>query len=325
MQPIMKVNLKLLQVFLLVAEHESFRSAADQAHRSQSSVSTQIKQLEGQLGVALFHRTTRSVRLTSEGAQLLDCVRRALREVEEGLRKIEEAVDMRRGQVSLGCSPTVAGSRLPIVLAAFRREYPDVKLFVRELTSGDLFESLRKREVDFGIGPVVEEGDLTFRSILREDIYALVPRRLFQTLRSGIALADLVRMPVLLLNPATALRGLIERTVAEQGLTLNTNYQFSQVQTLIAAASAGLGVAILPKIALPTILTDDLQILRITEPPMSREIAIITIRGQSLSPAAARLAALVSRLIDGKADAASPVRAAPRATARARSIVKAEQ
>ena len=207
MQPIMKVNLKLLQVFLLVAEHESFRSAADQAHRSQSSVSTQIKQLEGQLGVALFHRTTRSVRLTSEGAQLLDCVRRALHEVEEGLRKIEEAVDMRRGHVSLGCSPTVAGSRLPIVLAAFRREYPDVKLFVRELTSADLFESLRKREVDFGIGPIVEEGDLSFRAILREDIYALVPRRLFHTRQSVITLSDLVRMPVLLLNPATALRG----------------------------------------------------------------------------------------------------------------------
>ena len=200
-----------------------------------------------------------------------------------------------------------------------------MKLFVRELTSGDLFESLRKREVDFGIGPVVDEGDLTFRSILREDIYALVPRRLFQTLRSVITLADLVRMPVLLLNPATALRGLIERTVAEQGLTLATNYQFSQVQTLIAAASAGLGVAILPKIALPTILTEDLQILRITEPPMSREIAIITLRGQSLSPAAARLAALVARLIDGKADAASPSRAAPRAATRLRSIAKTEQ
>ena len=122
MQPIMKVNLKLLQVFLLVAEHASFRSAADQARRSQSSVSTQIKQLEGQLGVALFHRTTRSVRLTAEGEQLLGCVRRALHEVEAGLRKIEEAVDMRRGHVSIACSPTVASTRLPLVLAAFGKD-----------------------------------------------------------------------------------------------------------------------------------------------------------------------------------------------------------
>jgi DNA-binding transcriptional LysR family regulator len=324
MQPIMKVNLKLLQVFLLVAEHESFRSAADQAHRSQSSVSTQIKQLEGQLGVALFHRTTRSVRLTSEGSQLLECVRRALHEVEEGLRKIEEAVDMRRGHVSLGCSPTVAGSQLPVVLAAFSREYPDVKLFVRELTSMDMFESLRKREVDFGIGPIVEEGDLSFRPILREDIYALVPRRLFHTRLSVITLRDLVRMPVLLLNPATALRALIERTVADHGLTLTTNYQFSQVQTLIAAATAGLGVAILPKIALPTLLTDHLQTLQIIEPTMSRDIAIVTLRGQSLSPAATRLAALVSRLIDGKADVAAEPRGTLRTSARGQLIAKSK-
>jgi DNA-binding transcriptional LysR family regulator len=298
MQPIMNVNLKLFQVFLLVAEHASFRSAADQAHRSQSSISTQIKQLEGQLGVALFHRTTRSVRLTAEGEQLLDCVRRALHEVEAGLRKIAEAVDMRRGYVSVGCSPTVAATRLPIVLAAFRQDYPDVKLFVRELTSSDLFESLRKREVDFGIAPVTAQTDLTFKPILKEDIYALVPRRLFQTLKSSIPLAELVQMPVLLLNPATALRALIEATVSAQGLTLSTNYQFSQVQTLIAAATAGLGTAILPKIALPKVPSDDLQVLRIVDPPMTREIAIVTVKGQSLSPAATRLVALITRLID---------------------------
>src|SRR6195952_320302 len=311
MQPIMKVNLKLLQVFLLVAEHASFRSAADQARRSQSSVSTQIKQLEGQLGVALFHRTTRSVRLTSEGEQLLGCVRRALHEVEAGLRKIEEAVDMRRGHVSIACSPTVAATRLPLVLAAFGKDYPDVRLSVRELTSSDLFDSLRKREVDFGVAPVTDEPDLAFRLILTEEIYALVPRRLFQTLRSSIRLEELARMPVLLLNPATALRALIEKTVAAQGLTLSTNYQFTQVQTLIAAASAGLGTAILPKIALPANPGPDLQELRIVDPVMTREMAIVTLRGQSLSPAASRLADLIPAFMDGKPPSAEVRRAPP--------------
>src|SRR3546814_6651447 len=96
-RPIMNVNLKLLQVFLLVAEHCSFRSAAVAANRSKSAISTQIKQLEGQLGVALFHRTTRSVSLTAEGQELVDCVRRALYEVDAGLRKIAEYAELRRG------------------------------------------------------------------------------------------------------------------------------------------------------------------------------------------------------------------------------------
>ena len=303
MQPILKINLKLLQVFLLVAEHLSFREAAAEANRSQSAISTQIKQLEGQLGVTVFHRTTRSVRLTTEGQQLLDCVRRAMLEVESGLRKIGESVDLRRGSVSLACSPTIAGSRLPLVLAAFRRDYPDVKLFVRELTASDLYDGVRKREVDFGIGPTLDDRELRCRPILSEDLYALVPRRLYETLRPNITLAELVAMPLLLLNPATALRMQIETTIEERGLHLSANYQFTQTQTIIAAASASLGAAILPKIAVPSVVSPELQVLRIVEPVMTREIAIITLRGQTLSPAAARLASLVPRLLDQRPQA----------------------
>ena len=156
--------------------------------------------------------------------------------------------------------------------------------------------------------------DLAFRPILKEEIYALVPRRLFQTLRSSIRLEELARMPVLLLNPATALRALIERTVAAQGLTLSTNYQFTQVQTLIAAANAGLGVAILPKIALPVNPGPDLQELRIVEPVMTREIAIVTLRGQALSPAARKLADLIPAFMEGKSPAGGAERSAPTKT-----------
>jgi DNA-binding transcriptional LysR family regulator len=298
MKPIMNVNLKLLQVFVLVAEHASFRAAASDANRSQSSISTQIKQLEGQLGVALFHRTTRSVRLTGEGEQLLDSVRRALVEVETGLRKIAESVDLRRGQVSFACSPTIASTRLPLVLAAFSHDYPDVRLFVRELTASDLCECIKRREVDFGIGPTRDDAELSCRPILTEELYALVPRRLHETLRPSIRLAELVKMPLLLLNPATALRVQIEEAIRARGLQISANYQFTQTQTIIAAASAGLGAAILPKIALPAQPEPELQMLRIIEPTMTREIAIITLRGQTLTPAAARLASLVPRLLD---------------------------
>lgn len=297
MRPIMNVNLKLLQVFLLVAEHSSFRSAAAAANRSQSAVSAQVKHLEEQLGVALFHRTTRSVRLTSEGEQLLDCVRRALHEVDAGLRKIAESVDLRRGHVSLGCSPTIAGARLPYVLTEFSRDYPDVTLFVRELTSSDLYQSIRQREVDFGVGPVCDDPDLTCQVILEEDLFALVPRTLFHAVNSSIELHELVRMPVLLLNPATALRELIEQTVAARGLSLSTNYQFTQTQTLITAAAAGLGTAILPKIAVPEAPHPELEVLRIVEPVMTRKIAVITLRGHALSPAAGRLAKLTAQMM----------------------------
>uniref|UniRef100_UPI00035E69BE LysR family transcriptional regulator n=1 Tax=Herbaspirillum lusitanum TaxID=213312 RepID=UPI00035E69BE len=133
------VNFKLLQTFLLVADQSSFRIAAEKSFRSPSAVSAQIRQLEAQLGVALFHRTTRNVRLTTEGEQLLDCAQRALMEVESGLRKIQESADIRRGRVSISCSPTIAETRLARVLAAFEKEYPGIEVSVRELTSMALF------------------------------------------------------------------------------------------------------------------------------------------------------------------------------------------
>ncbi|TDV35611.1 DNA-binding transcriptional LysR family regulator [Paraburkholderia caballeronis] len=293
------INLKLLQTFILVGEHGSFRIAAEKSFKSQSAISSQIRQLELQLGVDLFHRTTRSVRLTDEGTELLQCARRALLEVESGLRRIHELADIRRGRVSLSCSPTIAETRLATVLAEFEREYPGVDVFVKEVTSEALFDSIRKREVDFGVGPVVGHSEFRFEPILTDAFYAIVPKRFITTGRKTIDLATLTNMPLLVLNRATALRAMLEETMNEQHLSYTTRYQFAQAQTLISMANAGLGAAILPEIALPPRPDPSTWVLRIVNPPLSRQIAVITMRGQNLSPASTRLVQLLKQLIGG--------------------------
>jgi len=295
--PVANVNLKLLQTFLLVSEHSSFRTAAEKTFRSPSAVSAQIRQLEDQLGVALFHRTTRSVRLTGEGLQLLECAQRALQEVDSGLRKIQESADVRRGRVALSCSPTIAETRLARVLAAFEKDFPGIEVSVRELTSAALFESVRRREVDFGIGPSIETSEFTFEPILDDPFYALVPKRFVTTNKSTISLSTLANMPMLVLNTATALRGMLEATLKERNLTFSNRYEFTQAQTLISMATAGLGAAILPKVALPEKLGPSVYSLRIVNPPLLRQVCIITLRGHSLSPASVRLAELLRQLI----------------------------
>lgn len=297
LKPLAHVNLKLLQTFLLVGEHSSFRVAAEKSFRSQSAVSAQIRQLEEQLGVSLFHRTTRSVRLTEEGQQLLECAQRALLEVESGLRKIQESADIRRGRVSLSCSPTIAETRLARVLAAFEQEYPGIEVHVRELTSAALFDSVRKREVDFGIGPLIETSEFHFEPVLDDPLYALVPKRFVTTTKDTISFATLTNMPLLVLSHATALRGMLEVAMKERHLTFTTRYEFTQAQTLISMASAGLGAAVLPKVALPSQLDPSVYALRIVNPPLLRQVAVITVRGQALSPASLRLVQLLRQLI----------------------------
>jgi DNA-binding transcriptional LysR family regulator len=292
-----RVNLKLLQTFLLVAEENSFRTAAEKSFRSPSAVSSQIRQLEEQLGVALFHRTTRSVQLTTEGVQLLECAQRAVQELESGLRKIRESADMRRGRVALSCSPTVAETRLARALAAFEKDYPGIEVSVREATSAALFDSVRKREVDFGIGPSIETSEFQFDPVLDDPLFALVPKRLLPTARRSVSLATLTNMPLLVLSPATALRGMLESAMRERQLEFTTRYEFSQAQTLISMATAGLGAAILPKIALPARVSASTHVLRIVSPALSREVSIITLGGQRLSPASQRLVQLLKELL----------------------------
>jgi DNA-binding transcriptional LysR family regulator len=297
LQPITKINLKLLQTFMLVAEHNSFRHAADETRRSQSAVSTQIKQLESQLGVPLFHRTTRRVQLTTEGEQLLVSSRRAIQEVELCLRKLNETVDIKRGRIALSCSPTIAATRLPRILSIFEQDYPGIQMFIREQSSDDLFNSVRNQEVDFGIGPTIQSSDFEFETILNDDLYALVPRHLMPKAKESITLEQLARLPILLLNPATALRSLLEDTMRARKLRFTTKYEFTQAQTLISMASVGLGAAILPKTVTPDARDTPCHVLRVVDPPLFRQVAIITVRGQALSPAAARLAQLLRQFI----------------------------
>jgi DNA-binding transcriptional LysR family regulator len=296
--PTPQINLKLLQTFLLVGEHLSFRVAAEKLFRSQSAISAQIVQLEEQLGVSLFHRTTRNVSLTAEGLQLKDYAERALFEVEAGLRKIRETADIRRGRVAFSCSPSIAATRLASVLSAFEKDYPTIEIHVRELTSSALLDSIRHRDVDFGIGPVFESPEFEFDTILRESLYALVPRALASAKRKSITLQSLAAMPLLLLDHATALRNMLETTMKERGFALNMRYEFAQAQTLISMARSGLGVAVLPEVALPRDHDARAVWLRIVDPPLIREVAVITARGQFLSPASLRLVELLHHMSD---------------------------
>ncbi|GAC1340396.1 MAG: LysR family transcriptional regulator [Acetobacteraceae bacterium] len=304
-----RVNLKLLHAFLRVAEYGSFREAAEDAHRSQSAMSAQIKTLEEQLGIALFHRTTHRVRLTEEGEQLVEAARRAVHEIELGLQRIAEAVDLQSGRVAISCSPTIAATRLPPVLAMFERDYPRIRMLVQELTSAALFETVRRQTVDFGIGPVTWMSEFAFDPILTEELYALAPKAMLDVPGPDIKLSDLARTPILLLNAATALRSLVEEALGQLGLRLMPKYEFSQAQSLIVAAEVGLGSAILPKSVLPARLHRSVRALRIIEPTMTRQIAIITLKGQSLPPAAARLAELLRLHIDAPPRSAQTKRA----------------
>lgn len=295
--PITNLNLKLLQTFVLVAEHQSFRHAADASLRSQSAISVQIKQLEEQIGFQLFHRTTRHVELTLEGRQLFDTALSVLTEIDHCIRTIQETIDVRRGRVTIACSPTIASARLSAVLGAFEADYPEARVVVRELNPTPLFESVRSGEVDFAIGPYVGNPDFDFEEVLREPLYAVVPDALDRTSRETIGIRDLSEFPLLLLNRASAFRSLLNKAFEAEGIELTTKFEFSQATTLVEMARMGLGVAILPECVVPQPPEKGYNIRRISAEGLHRKVTIIKRRGHELTPTAAHLAQRARELI----------------------------
>ncbi|WP_319532706.1 LysR family transcriptional regulator [uncultured Cohaesibacter sp.] len=289
MNVIGNVNMKILQTFLAVAEYGSFRQAAEILHRSHSSISAQIKQLEDQLEVTLFDRTTRSVKLTEEGVFLRDSARKALYEVQLGIRRIRETRDFKRGQISLASSSNLAAFYLPPVLTAFVREFPEISLKVRELPSRDLFAAVKNKEVDFAVGPQIDDEEFDFDTIMVESLHALIPPGLTELKGNEITLEQVCQLPMLLSSPRTAMRKILDEAMEKNDLSVSAQYQFIQAETLIAMAEAGLGIAIQPSSRLSRVDTSKVRIVDLVDPVIERRMAVITHRNQYLSPAAERL------------------------------------
>jgi len=296
--PITNINLKLLQTFVLVAEHGSFHRAADQSYRSQSAVSSQIRQLEQQLGFLLFHRTTRSVRLTSDGAQLLPHAARALEEVSIGLQRILGGTTGPYESVTFASLPTIAAQYMPGLFVTFRRQYPRCGVYVRELDAVDLFESVRQGEVDFALAADNRGKEFCFEPLFEDSYVALVPAKFATGSRTSIGLAQLAAQPLFLLNP----RGKISRTLTfalqDANIEVKTRCQFRQIRTVLSMVEAGLGATILPQSSLPARLPASVKRLDICEPQVTRRICVVSFRGRRLTASAAKLVDLIRHQFD---------------------------
>lgn len=295
----MSVNLKLLHTFARVAQLRSFSRAAEELGRTPSAISMQIAELEGQVGLKLLERTTRNVTPTPDGAVLLECVQDSIRRLEEGIVETRDTAERRRGRVVFGCAPTVAASTLAPVLTEFHARFPKVSLQVREVTSNDLLTAVRNREIDFGVTPVVQaKSDLTFKHLLREPLVALASKDHFNELPDALSLERLAQLPLLVMQgmPIIVLHNeqeipmLLTEYLESSGRPLTIACSVRQAATLVDLAASGLGIGLVPRLAVPAGISPKIRILPLTEPQVVRDIGIATLKGEVLSEPSLALA-----------------------------------
>ncbi|HBE4425844.1 TPA: LysR family transcriptional regulator [Escherichia coli] len=258
----MNYSLKQLKVFVTVAQEKSFSRAGERIGLSQSAVSHSVKELENHTGVRLLDRTTREVVLTDAGQQLALRLERLLDELNSTLRDTGRMGQQLSGKVRVAASQTISAHLIPQCIAESHRRYPDIQFVLHDRPQQWVMESIRQGDVDFGIvidpGPV---GDLQCEAILSEPFFLLCHRD------SALAVEDYV--------PWQAL----------QGAKLVLQDYASGSRPLI---DAGIGISILPALALPLPEGSPLVVKRIT-PVVERQLMLVRRKNRSLSTAAEAL------------------------------------
>lgn len=279
-------TVRQLQAFMAVYRLRKLGAAAAQLFVTQSAVSVLVRQLEEGLGVRLFERTTRSLQPTQAAHDALVIAERILRDLDALSAGFRDVRDLRRGQVSLVMTPTLAGMLLPPVVQAFAREHPDIRLRVSDCAPDQFLTRIVGEHVDFGIGTPEHAGNEVEQQTLLRDHLAVVclPDHPLARVRR-VRWTDLRDHAVITGRPGYGVRKLVDLAAAEAGVELRVADEVSFQSTALWMVASEMGVAIMPTAYARQSSWQPLVVKELHEPRVPRDIYIVTKRGRNLSPA----------------------------------------
>jgi LysR family transcriptional regulator, transcription activator of glutamate synthase operon len=277
-----------LHQFVAVARAEHMTRAADEIEVPQSTISRGIARLEDDLGVALFVRAGRTVRLTRDGRTLLRYAERALSELAAAGREIRGDADELHGRVGLAFLSALGAAVVPRLLREFRASHPGVRFDLVQGAHALLLDRLRAGEVDLALtSPLPDESGFVAEPLGEEELLLAVPADHPLAARSGgVALAEAAEEPFVAIMPGFGLRGAVDAWCRQAGFVPRLAFEGADVETLRGLVCAGLGVALLPPAAHPVAGVVELPV---TEPRTTRTIGVVWMRGRPLTPPAQAL------------------------------------
>lgn len=298
----MKLSTRQIQAFVTIAAQSSFSQAANILGVTQPSLSLLVREMERMLDLSLFDRNTRGVRLSRAGQDLLPIAERILAD----LRRIEDAAGdfatLSRGEVRIACSAVFAAGPLPAAIRKFERDFPGIRVMIKDTAEQNLADLVRGDHVDFAIATQVETDPRIHQELLHSDRMAayIAPDQPFAQAET-IRWSELGDTPLALLDRNSPLRHIVDRTAGRLGIWLNTRYEVTFGTTALALAEQGLAVAILPSNA----VMGDQASYRVLRKPLSRPAAIrnimlMRLANRAASPAEAAFWQCCRQEIGGK-------------------------
>ena len=244
------MELKQLRYFIAVAEEGHFGRAAEKLHRSQPPVSMQIIKLEDELGVKLFDRNTRTVKLTDAGEVFLGKARAILLATEKAKASVGSASLGLQGNLKVGFVSSAALSLLPLVLKKYKERYPEVQLTLRELTTSEQHVALKKGDIRVGlVRSSLASAEIDITPVVSEGYLVALPEKHPLAKKYILEINDLANEAIIgsprALMPSFV-DGLVELFTAAD-LEPNFTQEAVHLQTMVSLVAAEMGVAILPE------------------------------------------------------------------------------
>lgn len=287
----MNVSIRQLDAFIKVADNGSFTRASEQMHLTQSAVSGLIKELETNLEIVLFDRTTRQLSLSTVGRNLLPQARRVLNEMHLFVNEASSLTSLAQGQVRLAVSQFAASS-MPAVVAQFTKEYPDISVSLLDCSAENVLEHIQNIEVDLGVG--VELSFMEVDDDVSADLLYQLPFCVVMPDSHELARQNEVTWQQLLGTPLITLNGPInEQVSAELDEAIATHiqqarYKVNFMSTALEMTRQGFGITLclpyMPEV-IDWVSANGLQMRTLSHPVKMRRFFIYQRSSRGLSPA----------------------------------------
>jgi DNA-binding transcriptional LysR family regulator len=284
------VELRQLRYFRAIAQTGSFSTAAAGEFVVQSALSQQIRKLEEELGVKLFERTTRSVRLTRAGSQLLPLAERVLNDLDLLSAEADALRGVVRGNVTVGmmeCPPLTLD--MATLLSDFHTRHPGVEVALRSGGSDHMIEDVRLAKLDLailGLPPKPLPERLCARTLLVEDLVGLV--HVDHPLTGSVPASELAGERFIDFPPGYGLREQVDHGFAQAGVARRVVFEVVRVEEMVRFAARGLGMTVLPRSIARSASrrAPRPRVLEITGADLRRTVALVHRQDGPESPAA---------------------------------------
>jgi len=290
------MNLRDLSYLVALAEHRHFGRAAEASFVSQPTLSTQIRKLEDELGVALVERTPRKVLLTETGREIARRARGVLSQVDEIKSIAQRTRDPESGTIRLGIFPTLGPYLLPHVIPHLRQRFPRLELLLREEKTEQILGMLREGALDAGILALPMHDDSLHVEFLFEEPFVLaVPDNHPLAWRQCLKMEDLSDQNLLLLEDGHCLRDQALEVCHLAGAGEKTGFRATSLETLRQMVSANVGITLMPILAVkpPVAQSGNVRLIEFESPAPSRRIAMVWRKSSAMTPFFTALAEVI--------------------------------